>query len=71
MKIPPMATMIKEVYDALLEAGASDEKAGKAAEAVASYDSRFNKIESDLHLLKWMVGFNLVFTMSMLWKVFG
>ena len=32
-----MPTMISEVYDALLEAGASEEKARKAAEAVAQY----------------------------------
>ena len=48
--------MIKEVYDALIEAGASDEKAGKAAEAVASYENRFNRIERDLLVIKWMVG---------------
>jgi hypothetical protein len=30
--------MISEVYDALKEAGASEEKARKAAEAVATYE---------------------------------
>jgi len=33
-----MSTMISEVYDALKEAGASEEKARKAAEAVATYE---------------------------------
>jgi hypothetical protein len=33
-----MTTMIAEVYDALLEAGASEEKARKAAEAVAGFE---------------------------------
>ena len=41
-----MATMISEVYDALLEAGASEEKARKAAEAVAAYDQRFAAVET-------------------------
>lgn len=51
-----MATMISEVYDALMEAGAS-QKARKAAEALASYESRFSRIDADLLLLKWMTGF--------------
>ena len=52
-----MATMISEVYDALMEAGASQEKPRKAAEALANYESRFSKIDADLLLLKWMTGF--------------
>lgn len=43
-----MATMISEVYDALLDAGASEEKARKAAEAVAAYDQRFATLEMRL-----------------------
>lgn len=52
-----MATMISEVYDALRDAqGVSEEKARKAAEAVAAFENRFARIETDLTLLKWMVG---------------
>ena len=51
-----MSKMISEVYDALREAGASEEKARKAAEVVAESDFRFTKIEADLLVLKWMVG---------------
>jgi hypothetical protein len=58
-----MTTMIAEVYDALLEAGASQEKARKAAEAIAGYETRFAAIEVRLErmdgkitLLSWMVG---------------
>jgi hypothetical protein len=40
-----MSTIIVELYDALKEAGASDEKAPAAAQALASYDNRFSKIE--------------------------
>ena len=54
-----MSTMITEVYEAFKEAGASETKSQKAAEAIADYENRFVKIESDLGLLKWMVGFNL------------
>ena len=64
-----MATMISEVYDALKEAGASEEKARKAAEAIASYENRFSKIESDLLVLKWMVGYLVASTTAILWKV--
>jgi hypothetical protein len=63
--------MISEVYDALKEAGASEEKARKAAEAIASYENRFSKIESDLLVLKWMVGYLVASTTAILWKVFS
>ncbi len=66
-----MSTMISEVYDALKEAGASEEKSRKAAEAIANYENRFSRIESDLAVLKWMVGFNLAMTTAVLWKVFS
>ncbi len=36
--------MVAELYDALREAGASDEKARRAAEALANYDDRFNRL---------------------------
>ncbi|WP_424946751.1 integrase [Candidatus Spongiihabitans sp.] len=55
-----MSAIIKEVYDAFLDAGASEQKAADAAKAIANYDERFNKIESDLLILKWMVGLVIV-----------
>lgn len=66
-----MSTMIFEVYDALKEAGAGEEKAKAAAEAVAQYEHRFAKIEADLLLLKWMAGFNLAMTGTILFKIFS
>ena len=66
-----ISTMISEVYDALKEAGASDEKAKAAAQALANYENRFARIDTDLALLKWMIGFNLAFTMAILWKLFS
>lgn len=72
-----MAIMVSEVYDALLEAGASQDKARRAAEAVAGYDSRMAKAETDsvgvrgeLNPLKWMVGFNLALSVAVLLKLF-
>jgi hypothetical protein len=66
-----MTTMIAEVYDALLAAGSPEDKARKAAEAIASYENRFvaieqrlTKIDGDLNLLKWMVGFDLAATVG-------
>lgn len=65
-----MATMISEVYDALMEAGASQEKARKAAEALASYESRFSRVEADLLLLKWMTGFIVAGVSGLVIKAF-
>lgn len=65
-----MTTMISEVYDAFLAAGTPEDKARAAAAAVAAYDQRFAKIEGDLSLLKWMVGFNLAVTAAVLLKLF-
>ena len=58
-----MAVMMGNLYDALRSAGADDEKARKAAEEIAAYDNRFAKVESDVALLKWMVGFNIGLTL--------
>ncbi len=66
-----MSTMIFEVYDALKVAGATEEKAKKTAESLANYESRFNKVESELNLLKWMVGFNIGLSVAILLKLFG
>lgn len=73
-----MTTMISEVYEALREAGATEEKAQAAAKAIANYDDRFNRLELNIEsikgeqcLLKWMIGFNLAFTMAILWRIFS
>ena len=43
-----MSTMIAEVYEALKEAGASEEKSKAAAQALADYDNRFDRLDLDL-----------------------
>lgn len=73
-----MPVMSGEVYDALTEAGASQDKARKAAEAVAGYENRFStiegrltKLDGDMTLLKWMVGFNVALTVAVLARLFA
>ena len=68
-----MSTMISELYDALKSAGAPEDQARKAAEVVANYDSHFANIESkmarlegDMALVKWMLGFNLAGTVGLI-----
>jgi hypothetical protein len=61
-----MSTMISELYDALKSAGAPEDQARKAAEVVAGYENRFARIDTDLTLLKWMVGFNLAISLGLL-----
>ena len=56
--------MIAEVYDALRDAGASEDKSRRAAEVLAGFESRFSKIETDLTVLKWMVGTSIVLTIG-------
>jgi hypothetical protein len=65
-----MATMVSEVYDALIAAGAPEDKARAAATAVASQDTRIARVDSDLSTLKWMVGFNLGMTAAILARLF-
>ena len=72
-----MTMMVTEVYDALLAAGAPEEKAARAAQASAGYDNRFNKVdadltrmEGDLKLLKWMVGIVMAGIVALITKTF-
>ena len=58
-----MALMLSRICDALRAAGAPDDKAREAAEEIAGFEDRLTAVESDLKLLKWMVGFNLAMSM--------
>ncbi|MEA3042082.1 MAG: hypothetical protein QOC65_1571 [Sphingomonadales bacterium] len=55
-----------EVYDALREAGASEQSSRAAAEAVAAYEGRLGGLDADVTLLKWMVGFNVALSIAVL-----
>ncbi|HEU0157048.1 MAG TPA: hypothetical protein VFQ82_13325 [Stellaceae bacterium] len=72
-----MAVMLAKTYDALIAAGAPENKAREAAEELAAYENRFAKIEQDLAVLKtdmtaikWMIGVNLAASISIVIKVF-
>ena len=52
-----MSMMNSEIYDALLDAGASQEKAKAAAESVADIHGRLDKIDQKLtHIEKMIYG---------------
>ncbi len=58
-----MSVMNKEIFEALLEAGATSEKASEAAKSVADYkedigqlNQKLAVIKGDLTVLKWGVG---------------
>ena len=65
-----MALMLSSLYDALIDAGASEEKARRAAEEAAQYAARFARLEADVSLVKWMVGVNLAIGLGILVKLF-
>lgn len=66
-----MALQLGAIRDALLDAGASPDKADKAAEELAAYETRFTSIENELSrivgklsLLTWAVGINVAATVA-------
>lgn len=65
-----MATMVVEIYDAFVDAGASDDKARAAAKAMADYDTRFGKVDADLAVLKWMAGANIALSLAIIARTF-
>jgi hypothetical protein len=62
-----MALLLDSLYDALKAAGAPEEQARAAARDVAGYDNRLNRIERDMALLKWMVGFAIAILLGLFW----
>lgn len=69
-----MALQLGALRDALLNAGTSPEKADKAAEEVAGYETRLSSIEAKLAIVTWMVGFSITLTIALglgnLWLAF-
>jgi hypothetical protein len=63
--------MLSKTYDALIAAGAPEDKAREAAEELAGYEARFAKIESDLTVLKWMMGVQIAGIVSLVIKTFA
>jgi hypothetical protein len=73
-----MSAMISEIYDAFRDAhGVSDDKARKAAEAVADFKSRFadlalriERVDGRVSALTWMMGTNITLTLLVLGRLF-
>lgn len=65
-----MSVMSAAVYDALREAGASEEKSRKAAEAVAGLDAQHRETRGEFNVLKWMAGTKITLTLLILGKLF-
>jgi hypothetical protein len=64
--------MLSRTYDApLLAAGSPEDKARAAAEELAGYESRFQKIETDLAVIKWMLGVVIAALASLVIKAFA
>ena len=67
--------MITEVYEALIAAGAPEEKARSAAEVLANYNDRLNRIERRLMILTWQIGImttaQVVIGLPALWLLVG
>ena len=64
-----MTTMIVEVYDAFKSAGAEEDKALAAASAIADYQRDIAELRGDVKLIKWIVGFNLAFSVTILFLI--
>jgi hypothetical protein len=71
-----MALQLGALRDALIDAGAKPDKADKAAEELASYDTRINGIDlklielgSSVRLVQAMLGVNLALTAGALWRL--
>lgn len=64
-----MPLQLGALREALLEAGASPDKANKAAEELASYEGQFADLRAQLKVHNWMLATNLVFTVGVLWRV--
>ena len=62
---------MSRTYEALLAAGSPEDKARAAAEELAGYESRFAKIETDLAVLKWMLGVVIAGVASLVIKAFA
>ena len=70
-----MTVVIPEVFKAFRSAGVPIDKAHEAAAALAAENLVTNKDIQELktvqRLHSWMIGFNLAFTVAILWKVFS
>jgi hypothetical protein len=65
-----MSLRLGALHDALLDPG-NAEKALRAAEEVAGYESRLASIDSRLLLLTWMMGVVIALLTGVFWQGFA
>jgi hypothetical protein len=66
-----MAIMLAKTYAAFKAAGVSESEATAAAEEIAGYENRLAKIETDLAVIKWMLGVLIAGVAALLIKAFA
>ena len=65
-----MAMQLGALRDALVRAGAGDDYVARAAEEVATYDTRLSSIDTRLAVLTWMVGATFAGVVAIVLKLF-
>jgi hypothetical protein len=65
-----MAMLNYDVYEAFRSAGADEDKARRAAEALAQDHDRFANIEAKLDLHSWMIGAVVAMNVAILVRLF-
>lgn len=66
-----MALMMASLYDALKAANVDDDKARKAAEEVAGYESQLADLRSSIKLQTWMLTFSIALGVANLFATFS
>jgi hypothetical protein len=61
-----MAIQLGALRDALIDAGATPDKADRASEELAGYEIRLSAIDTRLTVLTWMVGTSVGLTIVLL-----
>jgi hypothetical protein len=61
-----MALMMSKLYQALRLANVPEENAREASEEIAGFES----MRGELLIVKWMLGFNLALTVTIVGKLF-
>lgn len=51
-----MPVMLSKTYVALVAAGAPEAVASEAAEVIADFERRLSSMQSDIKLIKWILG---------------
>ncbi len=64
-----MVLQLRALREAFIDAGSDPAKAQKASAEVDGYEHRLASLDAKLALLTWMVSFNLILTVSVLWRL--